>query len=156
PAGPSDLLARMDAFEARDEALDRGAVHAVSHVRAELRRHVRGGSRAQGDDGLLLATLAAFPDRVARRRAPRQPEARFAGGGAGRRSPQRVVRDPELLVAVHAEESRGEVVVRAASAIEPEWLVELFPERVVDRREIRFDPTTERVDAVSATYYDGL
>jgi ATP-dependent helicase HrpB len=106
---------------------------------------------------LLLAVLAAFPDRVARRRRPRSDEVVFAAGGSGRILPCSIVSEAEYLVAVDAEErARGQVGVRVASAIEPDWLIDLFPDRVVERREVRFDATAERVEATESLSYDGL
>jgi ATP-dependent helicase HrpB len=156
--GPSDLLARMDAL-AEGVGLDPAAVRMVARSREQIERILgvrRSAERSESEEALLIATLAAFPDRVARRRAARSPEVVFAAGGAGRLSPDSVVRDAELLVAAHAEEGREGVLVRVASAIEPEWLAELFPERLRARRAVRFVPESERVEAVSATTYDGL
>jgi ATP-dependent helicase HrpB len=51
---------------------------------------------------------------------------------------------------------RSEVVAYLASAIEPEWLLELFPERITDRTTLVFEPKTERVSAQQVLAYDGL
>jgi ATP-dependent helicase HrpB len=77
-----------------------------------------------------------------------------------------VVRGAEFVVAVEAEERRAAVmragrraagsVVRVASAIEPEWLLDLFPERVVETTEARWNSQQERVEAVSRLLYDQL
>ena len=40
--------------------------------------------------------------------------------------------------------------------VEPEWLIELFPERVRERQTVTWNRTGERVDAVSALLYDEL
>ncbi|HSK81079.1 MAG TPA: DEAD/DEAH box helicase, partial [Thermoanaerobaculia bacterium] len=79
----SDLLDRLDAlksFERRDFAdetrLNPGAARFVLRARdqlAEIARRELGGSGAGADreDALLRALLAAYPDRLARRREPR-------------------------------------------------------------------------------------
>src|SRR5262249_52892221 len=105
---------------------------------------------------LLLATLCAFPDRVARRRAPRSSDVVFAGGGSARLAETSVVREAELLVVLEAEERRRAVVARLARAIEPEWLLALSPDRIADRREVRFAPAAERVELITALDYAGL
>src|SRR5262249_45704016 len=120
-SGPSDLL------EAADRLAGTGP---VDRVRKQLQRRAGAGRRRGGadDEALLLCTLAGFPDRVAKRRRPGSAELLLCGGGSAEQSPQSVVRD-DLLVAVDAEERRTgasrKVVVRAASAVRPEWLLDL-------------------------------
>src|SRR5439155_22142150 len=58
------------------------------------------------EEALLIALLAGYPDRVARRRAPRSREVLLAAGGAAVLSEQSVVREAELMIAVEAEERR--------------------------------------------------
>ncbi|HEX7481131.1 MAG TPA: ATP-dependent helicase HrpB [Polyangiales bacterium] len=171
----SDLLLRLDLLEAvgddsspgrlRAHDLDPGAVSAVRRSSERLIRsfgnaydeHALGD--AQRQEALLLATAAGFFDRVAKRRAPKSGEVVFASGGSATLSPTSVVREAEYVVVVDASEQRGErrgVVAHLVSAVEPEWLLELFPQRVVDRTELRFDAKTERVEAVQTLSYDGL
>ena len=90
----------------------------------------RGGGKA-----LAIAVLSAFPDRVVPGAAP-----------------------GEFLVAVDVEErnDRPLPLVRLACAIEPEWLVDLFPERITERNRVEWNRAAERVDCVSALLYDGL
>jgi ATP-dependent helicase HrpB len=172
--GPSDLLARLDAFRAADargltaeairlQGLDPSAVRSVARARDQIARSLgrrgRPGPAASGaaeETALLVATLAAFPDRVARRREPRSREALLCGGGSVRLAEVSVVRDAELFVIVEAEETRGAAVARAVSAIEPGWLVDLFPEAVVERREVRLHEATGRVEETSALLYEDL
>jgi ATP-dependent helicase HrpB len=70
------------------------------------------------------------------------------------------VRDAEWVVALDAEErkqgARGGVMVRLASAIEPEWLIDLFPERIVERRDVRWNAREERVEAREEMGWEGL
>jgi ATP-dependent helicase HrpB len=169
--GASDLLARLDAFEAADaeglgarairaHELDAGVVHAVDRTRRQLLRGSTPGMWVpleQEEEALLLATLAAFPDRVGRRRHARSDELVMAGGGSARLAPQSVVKEAAFAVAVEADEHRGGGgLIRVASAVEPEWLLELFPDRIAERREVRFDAERERVEVVTALLYDAL
>jgi ATP-dependent helicase HrpB len=59
------------------------------------------------------------------------------------------------MVAASAESRRG-VVVQIASAIEPEWLLDLAPEKIEESRIVVFNPKSERVDASSRLSYEGL
>jgi ATP-dependent helicase HrpB len=69
------------------------------------------------------------------------------------------VRDAQLLVAVDAEErrtSRSAVLVRLASAVEPEWLLDLFPEELAESVEVVWDEARERAVVVSRLGYGAL
>jgi ATP-dependent helicase HrpB len=166
--GPSDALERLERFEHAEGAgfdggrlraleLDPGAVRAVARTRDRLLRSVGRDEHAEdGDQALLMAVLAGFGDRVAHRRAPGQGELVLARGGSVVQSEQSVVRDAQWLVVLDASEQRARAVAHLLSAIEPEWLLELFPERVLDRTELRFDPRSERIEAAHTLRYDGL
>src|SRR5204862_2080120 len=95
---------------------------------------VRAGSR---DEAILLSVLAGFPDRVAKRRGA---EVLLASGGAAQLAPESAVREADLLVAVDAEErrtrGRSRVAVRIASAIEPEWLLDLHRDALREETEL--------------------
>ncbi len=133
------------------------------------------GERGQGstptltststESALLVATLAAFPDRVARRRAPGSDEVVLVGGGSARLAPESVVREAALLVAVDAEERRARagarpggagVVVRLASAVTQEMLLDLFPGALRYDEDVRWNAAAERVDAVERLCYEDL
>ncbi|MFI5309406.1 MAG: ATP-dependent helicase C-terminal domain-containing protein, partial [Polyangiales bacterium] len=167
--GPSDALDRLERFErAEAERLDAGrlrvldldvnAVRGVARTRDRLVRTLSAGPDVRdADEPLLLALLAGFGDRVAKRRKPGGAELVLAAGGSATQAESSVARDAELLVVVDAREQppRG-VVAHTCSAIEPEWLLELFPSRVEDRAELRFDPQSERVEQRHVLRYDGL
>jgi len=126
---------------------------------------------------LLISILAGYPDRVARRRTPaaathsaqaigaRQEEAELllSGGGAALLAPESVVRRAEFLVAVDAEERvegarvrAAKTVVRLASAIEPDWLLDLFADSLSEKVEARWNAQGERVEVVRRLVYDQL
>ncbi|MFM2416956.1 MAG: ATP-dependent helicase HrpB, partial [Pseudomonadota bacterium] len=168
--GASDLVARLEALEAvsgnlsadalRRYGLDGQAVRAVERVRATLRRELpknyprpsEGFESAAGK-----AVLLAFPDRVARRKAPHSSEVLLAQGGSATLAESSVVREAELLVAIEADErGRGGAVIRTASAIEPEWLLELFESRIRTETRVLFDEARERVEGSQRMLYDGL
>ncbi len=143
-SGPSDPLEALEA--ARDQ---HGPWEQTGRA---LRRLCTPGqerlSPTQIDQGLQKALLAAFPDRVARRRRPREPDLLLCGGGAATLARESVVRDADLVVAVEAEE-RGEgkgTLIRSASAIEPDWLLDLFPEALREEEEVVWNAEAERVD----------
>ncbi len=168
----SDLLARLADIEAvealgasasrlRAHELDPIATQAALRGRDQLARALgvsRQPDRSLDDeeDALLLATLAAFPDRVAKRVSPNSAEIVFADGGAATLAETCGVRDAQFLVAADADDFRGRTRVRVASRIEADWVLELFSERVRDVREARFDPKTERVESLTGLAYGAI
>ena len=163
----SDLVAMLDAFNEAARArfsasamraigLDVGATMAVERARAHLRRIVRDEEEWDDENALLTSVLAGYPDRVARRLRPGARALALAGGRTAELAESSVVRDAPWMVAVDAEERGRGVAVRVASAIEPEWLIDLFPERIVESRDVAWSSAAERVDAVERMTYDGL
>lgn len=165
----SDVIARLDELEALGEAsqgtlrgagLDPRAVRTVFDAARQIERALRGirlpvEESFDEEGALLLATLAGFPDRVARRRRGGN-ELVLAGGGAARLDPASAVKDATLLVLVDAESRAGSVLARRASAVTIEMLMTLDLERIEDVREARFDPVRQRVIGVAELRYDGL
>ena len=178
-AGPSDPLELLDRFRAAEQArfatgpvaslgLDLRAVQAVERAYRQLCRAVGRGHGTTGDpdDGqaLLMAILTAFPDRVARRRAPGSNEFLLATGGTARLAAASVVQLAPLIVAVDAEKRTAAggtrdpsgVLIRLASAIEPEWLAGLYPDRIAERVSLSWNEAAGRVDEAVQTLYREL
>jgi ATP-dependent helicase HrpB len=163
-SGPSDLLEAAERFAEAERSgfgraaslgLDPGAVHAVDRVRKQIQR-IAGGRRGPArDEDLLLCVLAGFPDRVAKRRRPGSPELLLCGGGSAEQAAQSVVHE-DLLCAVDVEERQTgtsrKVIVRAASAVRPEWLLDL--PGIVEEREVVW--AGQRVEVVTRLRYDRL
>lgn len=144
--GRSDVLA----------LLDQEWMPQTSRILQQIQDEVRPRQgKRPGEDDLLISILAAFPDRVARRRSNRQLA--LAGGGAATLAEGSVVRD-EWLVAVDIEErrDRGHPLVRLASGIQPEWLIELFPEQIRESKGLEWNKSAERVEASSGLWFGEL
>lgn len=157
----SDLLDRLDAleaFERRDRSgpdLNAGAARFVLQARDQLAEMIRrerlpppDRQGADRDEALLRALLAAYPDRVARRREPWSPRAVMVGGRGVRLAEESAVLDPELFLALDLDAGRGgpqsEALVRLASEVDPAWLPADSLRTVI---EVEFDPERERVVA---------
>lgn len=116
----SDLLVALDAAlparsrEIRDERL--------AAIARQLERD--GEARADDDDiALRRATFAAFPDRVARRRAAGSDQFLLASGTGARLSRDSSVHTAEWIVALDLGAlPDGTALIRAASAVDGEWL----------------------------------
>ena len=122
----------------------------TQRVYDQLRRLTPGRDRqGAGDEALLHAVLAAFPDRVARHR--RDGELLLSIGGSARLPDCR----HEFVIAVDVEErkDRGLPLVRlAAGPIQPDWLLD----RATESISLAWNRTAERVEQVTALVYDQL
>jgi ATP-dependent helicase HrpB len=140
----SDLLALMESrWEPRTEQIVR-----------QMRRIVNPPRQKQRDeDALLISVLAAFPDRVARRRQAN--ELLLAEGGSAELAASSTVTTAPFLVTVDAEDrsDRKLPLVRLASAIEPEWLLDLLPERVRDVSRVEWNRSAARVEQFEALMF---
>jgi ATP-dependent RNA helicase HrpB len=146
----SDLLSAVD---------DPSAI--PPHVRDVARRLSEMASRAIDADGrsgdreeaFLRAIFSGYPDRVARRRAPRSPRFLLASGHGAALGPESGVRDAEFIVAIDVQASRrgeiAEAAVRIASAIDGAWL------EPTDRR-VEHAIESGRVRAVERAFYGEL
>lgn len=173
-ATSSDPLARLDelrradrdrlsAAELRARGLDPGAVFAAHRAARQLLQKLpdrRGDPRTDEDEALRRALLLAFSDRVARRRRPGGRELVLSGGGAAAQGEASAVLSAPFVVVVAIQEGdgqgRGAPVARSVSAIEPEWLLDLFPGRVRDEREVSWNAEAERVETADRLLYDRL
>jgi ATP-dependent helicase HrpB len=120
----------------------------------QIRRIVRPPKHQKHSaNALPLAILAAFPDRVARRKKDNQ--LLLASGGSATLACES---QADFLVAVDIEDRTEHALplVRMYCAIQPEWLIDLFPDRVRERSGVEWNRAAERVDASSALLYDGL
>ncbi|MBX7096921.1 MAG: ATP-dependent helicase HrpB [Myxococcaceae bacterium] len=167
-AGPSDLLELLERFEqghergARSAGVDQGALQTATRVKSQLqrlvdsRRATRPADAHAREQALLRAVLAGYPDRVAKRRRALAPQVVFATGGDATLDETSVVRDAEWLVCADAEERKGGVVVRLASQVEPEWLLDAAPELLRDEDTHVWNAQTERVERVTRLAYGNL
>ena len=136
-------------------AMDLEQDHRVLQHIAQLRRITRiSGQKNHNDDALLMSVLAGFPDRVARLRTGNQVLLSTGASAelAGEPPPY------EVMVAVDAEDCKEKPLplIRMTARIEPEWLIDLFPDRVKDQSSVVWNRVAERVEAVSALLYDEL
>ncbi len=140
--------------------------HALDAVRAgrepviqkhmeQLQRIVKPSKqKGRNEVALLQAVLAGFPDRVARLRAGKQVLLSTGGSAELTGEAPRY----EFMVAVDAEDRKDKPLplIRMTARVEPEWLIDQFPERVRERVDLEWNSKAERVEAVSRLLYDEL
>jgi ATP-dependent helicase HrpB len=120
----------------------------------QIRRIVRPPKPQKHDPNALpLSILAAFPDRVARRR--KDNELLLASGGSAKLA---CYARADFVVAIDIEDRTEHALplVRLYCAVAPAWMVDLFPNHVRERTGVEWNRSAERVEAVSALVYDGL
>lgn len=163
----SDVLDRVQALEEfaahgrTDSTLGRlhtGAARFLQQAQQQLLRLVDTNRQRQAnpkpgwnrDEAVLRALLAAFPDRVARRREPLNRKGVMVGGRGIRLADSSLVLQPELFLCVDTDAGQGEIFVRQASGIERSWLP---PNQVEVSIDVTFDATQERIVAQRRTRY---
>jgi ATP-dependent helicase HrpB len=153
------IAAMLSSGERFDEpdlliAASREPAPKVVQIERQVRRIVRPRADYGSDEDIRISVLTGWPDRVARRRSGR--DVQLANGSAAQLTGDWTGGD--LLVAVEVEDRRegGAPLIRFASAVKPEWLLDLYPDRVSERNEVVWNRSAERVEAVSALAYDGV
>jgi ATP-dependent helicase HrpB len=139
--------------------LDPGATRTVESVRGQLARLATPAkgelAPAERERALLRSLLTGYPDRVAWQR--RSGELLLADGRSARLARESEVRESRFLVAVEAQElAGGEALVKVASAIEPDWLLDAFPEHVREATDTTWDGRAERVLVASKLVYGAI
>ncbi len=141
-----------DLLQALEEETGPRTRQVYEQIRRLAKPRRQAGHSSSGADSLRMAILAGFPDRVGRRRSGQQVLLSGSTGAEMAEAPG------EFFVALDVEQrsERPAPLIRLACAIEPEWLIDLFPEAVVERTGVEWNRSAERVETVSALVYDGL
>ncbi|MBL0211688.1 MAG: ATP-dependent helicase HrpB [Holophagaceae bacterium] len=165
----SDLLLRLDQYAeveaahfnagaCRAAGLDGAAVHRAHQAAKSLLRDAPDADEpSDAEARLLKALLRAYPDRLAKRGGG--ATVAFVGGGGARLDARSRVKT-DLLLALEADQvKRGagsETTVRSASAVEADWLLEVFPERLRDTEELVFNASKDRVERIVRLWFEDL
>jgi ATP-dependent helicase HrpB len=146
-----DLLAATDP----QRQLPPHQAHAARQIR-DAARSVIGVRRVDhsSDESFRRAVLAAYPDRIARRRAPRSDRLVLSSGTGATLARESGVHNAQFLVAVDVtagQASGAEAIVRLATGVERDWLVPTS--RAIIHQ---LDEATGTVRAVAVERYDAL
>ncbi len=174
--GSSDVVELLDRFdEARDAHFDKRRLSTMGIDARNARAADRTSSQlvriakdlAPAPDSLdeeetllRIALLTAYPDRVAKRARPGESDLVLSAGGSAKLAETSVVVDASLLVVVDVEErsagQSGKTLVRLASAIDAEWLLDSFSDRLTESDELVFDSGRGRVERISRLAYGSV
>lgn len=149
--GTGSRIEKSDVLEAIDAPLADMALQQLRHL---LRLVKPGRSQDHDDDSLLQALLMGFPDRVAQCKTGNQ--VMLANGTAAE-----ILGQPpsySLMLALDAEHRSEKPLpqVRLFARVEPEWLLDHFPDLVREETALIWNRQAERVDAVSRLVYGSL
>ncbi len=112
-----------------------------------------GESRDESDDAVMQSLLAAFPDRLARRRAPRDKRGLMVGGRGVKLDVRSAVDDGDLFLCIDVDAGQTDATVREASLVKREWLDGAL---LQTRDDLFYHPSNKRVAARRRTYWDDL
>jgi len=149
--GVGERVEHHDVSEAIDQPLGESA-------RLQLRQLLQivkpARPQAHDEDALLKALLMGFPDRVAQRKTGNQ--VLLANGTAA----EIVGQSPpySLMLALDAEHRTEKPMpqVLLFARVEPEWLIDHFPQHVHEETALVWNRQAERVDEVSRLLYSSL
>jgi ATP-dependent helicase HrpB len=113
------------------------------------------------DEALQKCILTGFSDRVARRLDAGTLRCELVHNRRGVLARDSIVQHSPLFVAaeireVETRDRELNTLVSLATAIEVEWLRELFPENMASDLHVEFDSTTKRVQAAELVRFRGL
>lgn len=134
----------------------------ILHAAQQQRLYEREGSgTAAKDEALLRCLMAGFVDQLARRRVPGKPECDLTEQRQGLLVRESVVQDAAFFVAANLREapSRGSApltLLSLATAVQPAWVAEMFPQHLHTTVEHLFDAQNKRVAAMKVVRYRDL
>ena len=113
------------------------------------------------DEALQKCILIGFSDRVARRLDSGTLRCELVHNRRGVLARESVVQQKELFVVaeireVETRDKEVNTILSLATAIEPVWLTELFPEDMESDLRVQFDATQKRVAAAELQRFRGL
>ena len=118
-------------------------------------------SPAQHAEALPRCLLAGFVDQLAKRRAPGQLNCDLTEQRQGQLVRESVVQDAAFFVAANLREapSRGAsplTLLSLATAVQPAWIAEMYPQHLHSTVEHHFDAQNKRVAAMKLLRYHDL
>jgi len=119
--------------------------------------HSANQSSPKASDALLRCLMAGFVDQLAKRRTPGKPECDLAEQRQGQLVRESVVTDAPYFVAANLRETPSrQTLLSLATALQPEWIAEMFPQHLSTTIEHLFDAQNKRVAAMKLVRYRDL
>jgi len=144
-------------MEARDQLVAVAKEGGLADLRSAAVKRRREAATKEppdsSDEALQRCLLAAYPDRLARRREPGSARGVMVGGRGVRLLETSRVRDAELFLCIDIDAGEADTLVRQASAVRLEWLP---AEALRTEESLRFNEGRKTVEAVRRTLYADL
>jgi ATP-dependent helicase HrpB len=153
----------------RPDACRRLGIHAVTarqvgplfdqFIRIAEREGLDVKPREVKDEALQKCILIGFSDRVARRLDQGTLRCELVHNRRGVLARESAVQHSPLFVAAEVREVEGRevnTILSLATAIEADWLRELYPEDMESQLHVEFDSTAKRVQAAELVKFRGL
>ena len=128
--------------------------YAARRLKEQLLNTIPAGPSGSDPHALGKALLAAYPDRVARKRG----DTLLLSNGSSAKLDRASHVHSEFLVALEVDDRSdfSSPLVRIAAEIEPDWLIDSFPDHIITREEIVWNREAERVEQINSLLYDQL
>jgi ATP-dependent helicase HrpB len=113
------------------------------------------------DEALQKCLLIGFSDRIAQRLDQGTLRCELVHGRRGVLARESAVQHSQMLVVAEVREvemrdKELNTILSLATAVQPEWIRELFPDDIESELKVQFDPTQKRVMAAELARFRGL
>ncbi|MDP1590602.1 MAG: ATP-dependent RNA helicase [Prosthecobacter sp.] len=129
----------------------------AAHQQRLYDRDAAPASPSKNHEALLRCLMAGFVDQLAKRRAPGKPECDLTDQRQGQLVRESVVTDAAYFVATNLRETPSrQTLLSLATAVQPAWIAEMFPQHLSTTVEHLFDAQNKRVAAMKLVRYRDL
>ncbi len=129
----------------------------AAHQQRLYDRDAAPASPSKNHEALLRCLMAGFVDQLAKRRIPGKPECDLTDQRQGQLVRESVVQDAAYFVAANLRETPArQTLLSLATAVQPSWIAEMFPQHLSTTVEHLFDPQNKRVAAMKLVRYRDL
>ena len=129
----------------------------ILHAAQQQRLYDRAAAPSKNDEALLRCLMAGFADQLAKRREPGKPACDLTDGRSGQLVRESVVQDAAFFVVANLRETpTGQTLLSLATAVQPAWIAEMFPQHLTTTLAHLFDAQNKRVAAMRLVRYRDL
>jgi ATP-dependent helicase HrpB len=129
----------------------------AAHQQRLYDRDAAPASPAKNDEALRRCLMVGFVDQLAKRRTPGKPECDLTDQRQGQLVRESVVIDAAYFVAANLRETPSrQTLLSLATAVQPAWIAEMFPQHLSTTIEHLFDAQNKRVAAMKLMRYRDL